>query len=366
MSIFSRQTLLSTATLLLLFMTGCGEQQSTKPQAELIRPVKIFQVKDPASEAFRNFPAEAEANTESKLAFRVSGQVITFPIKAGNEVSKGQLLAQLDPKDFKLLLDDRQARYELAKSQFKRAKLLLEKKLASQADYDQARANLSVSLSSLNTAKTDLEYTSLRAPFSGNIAKVMVENHENVQAKQTILALQTRDLVDISMQMPENIASRVNKNVQYQPTVIFDSHPAQEFLVSVKEWDTQADPITLTYKVVFSLPSPKTFNVLPGMTANIRMDLSKITNDENSHFLLPVSAVFTGKDSPVTSKIRHIWKFNPETQTVTLANVTVGGIKSQGIEVLTGLEPGDQVVSAGVHFLREGMKVRPWNREKGL
>ena len=365
MSVLCRRKLLSIPMLLLL-VSACGEKASTLPPAEITRPVKLFQVKDPAAEAFRNFPAEVEANADSKLAFRVSGQITEFPKKAGNEVTKGQLLARLDPQDFKLLLDYRQARYELAKSQFERAKLLLEKKLSSQADYDQAKANLSVSLSSLNSAKTDLEYTELRAPFSGSIAKVFVENHENVQAKQTILTLQTRDVVDISMQMPENIASRVRKNVQYQPTVIFDSHPGQEFLVTVKEWDTQADPSTLTYKVVFSLATPKNFNVLPGMTANIRMDLSKVTTDSSNSFLLPVSAVFTGKDTPVSSKIRHIWKYNPQSETVSLANVTVGGIKSQGIEVLTGLEPGDQVVSAGVHFLSEGMKVRPWNREKGL
>lgn len=365
MSVSYRQTLLF-IPLLLLTLSGCGEQASTQVQAEITRPVKIFQVKDPAAESFRNFPAEVEANADSKLAFRVSGQIIEFPKKAGNEVTKGQLLARLDPQDFKLLLDDRQARYELAKSQFERAKLLLEKKLSSQADYDQAKANLSVSLSSLNSAKTDLEYTELRAPFSGNIAKVFVENHENVQAKQTVLTLQTRDVVDISMQMPENIASRVKKDVQYQPTVIFDSHPAQKFLVTVKEWDTQADPTTLTYKVVFSLPTPKTFNVLPGMTANIRMDLSKVTHDSSNSFLLPVSAVFTGTDSPVSSQTRHVWKYNPQSQTVSQADITVGSIKSQGIEVLTGIEPGDQVVSAGVHFLSEGMKVRPWNREKGL
>ena len=366
MSLLCRRKFILQLPLLLLMITACSEQENIQPPSEITRPVKIFQVKDPAAQAFRNFPGEVEANADSKLAFRVSGQLKKFPVKAGNEVTKGQLLAQLDPKDFKLLLDDRQARYELAQSQFERAKLLLEKKLASQADYDQAKANLSVSLSSLNSAKTDLEYTSLRAPFSGSIARVFVDNHENIQAKQTVLTLQTRDVVDISMQMPENIASRINKNVQYQPTVIFDSHPEQKFLVSVKEWDTQADASTLTYKVVFSLPTPKSFNVLPGMTANIRIDLSQITNDNPNSFLLPVSAVFTGKDTSVSSQIRHIWKFDPQNNTVSLANVTVGGIKSQGIEVLTGLKPGDQVVSAGVHFLSEGMKVRPWNREKGL
>lgn len=361
-----RQPLLSVAALVLFGLVGCGEKTGSQPRAQIVRPAKIFQVADPASQSFRNFPAEVEANADSKLAFRVSGQIIEFPVKAGNEVKESQLLARLDPKDFKLHLDDRQARYELAKSQFERAKSLLERKLAPQSDYDEAKANLSVALSSLKVAKTDLEYTYLRAPFAGSIAKVMVEKYENIQAKQTILGLQTRDLVDVSIQMPESIVSRVKKETKYQPTVTFDSHPNKEFLVTVKEWDTQADPSTLTYKVVFSLPTPQDFNVLPGMTANIRIDLSKVTDFSLGNFLLPVGAVFAAEDAPLSSKLRHVWKVDPQSMKVSRIEVTVGEIRSQGIEVLSGIKSGDQVISAGVHFLSEGMQIRPWNREKGL
>ncbi|MEH6823401.1 MAG: efflux RND transporter periplasmic adaptor subunit [Motiliproteus sp.] len=351
---------------LLLSLLGCGEQPDSNSSAPVIRPAKIFQVADPASQNMRNFPAEVEANAESRLAFRVSGQIIEFPVKAGNSVQAGQLLARLDPKDFKLRLDDRQARYTLAESQFQRAKSLLERKLMAQSSYDEAKANLAVALAALNVAKADLEYTYLRAPYAGSIAKVLVEKHENIQAKQTMLALQTRDLVDISVQMPENIVSRINKDSRYQPTVIFDSHPGQEFLVTVKEWDTQADPSTLTYKVVFSLPEPDAFNVLPGMSATLRIDLSKVTDLSQDGLLLPVGAVFAAEDVPLSSKVRYVWKLDPESMTVSRAAVTVGELRSQGIKVLSGIQPGDQVVAAGVHALAEGMQVRAWNREQGL
>lgn len=365
-SIPINKRLVSVAVLLLFFLAGCSESTDEQPASKVVRPAKIFQVVDPASETFRNYPAEVEANADSKLAFRVSGQLIEFLVKPGNEVKEGQLLARLDPKDFKLSLDDRRARYALAKSQFKRAQKLLKRKLLAQSDYDKAKAELNVALSSLNVEKANLEYTYLRAPFTGTIAKVMAEQHENIQAKQTVLILQTRDQVDISIQMPENIVSRVKKDTQYQPTVIFDSHPGKEFLVTVKEWDTQADPSTLTYKVVFSLPAPKAFTVLPGMSASIRIDLTKVTDVSSSHFMLPVGAVFAAEDAPLSSSARYIWKVDPETMKVSRAEVTVGEIRDQGIEVLSGIQPGDQLVSVGVHFLAEGMEVRPWNREKGL
>jgi len=275
-------------------------------------------------------------------------------------------LVVLDPKDFQLRVDDRKARYQLAQSQFERAKLLLAKKLASQSKFDQAKANLSVALSSLETAKTELEYTHLSAPFNGSIANVQVKNHENIQAKQQILTLISRDMIDISIQIPENIISRVKKDTDYKPTVIFDSHPDQEFSVSVKEWDTQANPSTLTYKVVFSLPVPKTFNVLPGMSANIRIDLSQILKEQHKYFLLPVSAVFSPESTAAKANQSYVWVVNPKTFTVSQQKVVLGKITTQGVEILRGIKAGDKVVTAGVHYLSAGMQVKAWNREKGL
>ncbi|MEH6472052.1 MAG: efflux RND transporter periplasmic adaptor subunit [Halopseudomonas sp.] len=366
MSTLFRSCQLSAAVLILAGLLGCSDNTDSSPQAPVIRPAKIFVVADPATEVYHHFPAEVEANAESKLAFRVSGQIIEFPVKAGNAVKKGQLLARLDPRDFKIRLDDRQARYELAKSQFERIKSLLARKLAAQSNYDEAKANLSVALAALNTAKADLEYTYLRAPFAGSIAKVMVEKHEHTQAKQTILELQSRDLLDISIQVPESILSRVNIGTRYQPTVIFDSHPDQAYLATIKEWDTQTDPSTLTYKVVFSLPSPAAFNVFPGMTATIRTDLSKITDLSLDGFLLPIEAVYAAEEVPLSSNARHVWKVDPQSMRVSRVDVTVGQIRRQGIEVLSGITAGDQIVSAGVHYLAEGMQVRRWNREEGL
>jgi RND family efflux transporter MFP subunit len=351
---------------IILFILGCDNSAPAHDKKEIIRPAKVFTVADPSKEAIRNFPAEVEANAASKLAFRVSGQVIAFPIKPGNTVEKGDVLARLDPKDFELQLDDRQARYNLAKSKFDQAKLLLARKLGSQAGFDEAKANLGVALSSLNVAKSNLEYTYLHAPFSGNISKVFIKKFDHIQAKQPIIDLQTRDIIDISIQMPESIISRVNKDSTHQPTVIFDTHPNQEFLATIKEWDTQADSSTLTYKVVFSLPTPQGFNALPGMSANIRIDLSKIIDLNVQKFILPISAVFSAEDQPLDNHKKFVWKVNPNTMTVNRVEVKVGEVKSTGIEVLSGLVAEDQVVAAGSHFLSEGMQIRPWNREKGL
>lgn len=349
-----------------LFITGCDKKNVEKEVIEAVRPAKLFTVEDPSKQSIRNFPAEVEANTESKLAFRVSGQVIDFPIKPGSMVQKGDILAKLDSKDFELQLDDRKARYNLAKSKFDQAKLLLKRKLGSQSTFDEAKANLSVTLSSLNVAKSNVEYTLLHAPFTGNISKTFIEKFDHIQVNQAILSLQSRDLIDLSIQVPENIVSRAIIGSTHQPTVVFDSFPNKEYLATIKEYDTQADASTHTYKVVFSLPSPKEFNAFPGMSANIRIDLSKITNIETAKYILPISSVFSNENEPLSNNKKYIWKVNPNTMTVNRVAVEVGELKSTGIEVLSGIKAGDQIVAAGSHFLKENMKITPWNREKGL
>lgn len=350
----------------LIMLSGCSENNASVAERDLTRPAKIFQVSNPTSSDIRSFPAEVEANADSKLAFRVSGQVSEVLVRPGNKVKKGQILARLDPTDYKLTLDDRQARYELAHSQFERSKTMLGRQLISQSDYDEASAELKVALASYNVAKKELGYTYLRAPFSGIIARVDVDKHENIQAKQTILVLQTSDQIDITIQVPENIISRAKTNTGYQPSVVFDTHPDQSFLVTIKEWDSQADPSTLTYKVVFSMPTPESFTVLPGMAASVKVDLSKVTDLSSTRLMLPVGAVFVAEGAALSDNTQYIWKFDPETQQVHQVAVTVGEVTQQGIVIEDGIAPGDQVVAVGASFLSEGQKVRPWTREEGL
>ncbi|CCQ10904.1 Probable Co/Zn/Cd efflux system membrane fusion protein [Pseudoalteromonas luteoviolacea B = ATCC 29581] len=349
----------------IVFLSACQEAPPPSSSEALIRPVKLFTVNGQSNENIRHFPAEVVANQGSYLAFRVSGELMEFPALAGQHVNKGQLLAKLDPEDFQLQVEERQARYELALSQLARIEKLKLQGVASQAEFDQALANKEVAESALKIAKTNLENAELRAPFSGTVAKVFVKNFENIQAKQNILRLETRDLMDVVIQVPEKLVARVDKETNYQPTVMFDGFPNKSYELTIKEWDTQADPITLTYKVVFSLPVPTDFNLLAGMTGHVYIDLNKISSiDKNAH-IVPVEAVFSNPDQTLKDNA-FVWVYDVQTQTVSKKAVTVGKLHHNGIEVISGLEKDQIIVSAGVHHLKEGLKVRPWQKERGL
>ncbi len=350
---------------ILLTVSACSEQQ-VEPSEPVVRPVKLFTVGEQNDEMMRTFPAEVIANQGSYLAFRVNGELQAFPALAGQHVQKGELLAKLDPEDFKLQYDDRKARFELAQAQLGRVKALNDKGIASQAELDQAIANHQVAESALRTAKTNLDYTELRAPFDGIVAKVYVKNFESVQAKQNILRLETRDLMDVVIQVPEKLAARVDKDTRYQPQVVFDAYPGKKYTLTLKEWDTQADPATLTYKVAFSLPVPSEFNLLAGMTGQVYIDLSKILMSQTAYQLVPVEAVFSDQHQGIGAGNNFVWVFDETTGTVHKQAVEVGALHQNGIEVLSGLAAGERIVAAGVHYLNEGAKVRSWQKERGL
>lgn len=355
------------ALVLVGVLSGCqkGPEQTATP---VIRPVKIFTVDALGANAKRSFPGVVEATDRAELAFRVAGELIKLPAKAGMQVKKGDLLAQLDPADFKIVLDDRQAQYDLAKVQFERAQELVDKKVLSQADYDKTKARYLATESELKAAQSNLDYTNLRAPYDGVVSRVLVDNRQNVQAKQAILNFQAADTVDVVFQVPESIVIRAKRGAgkDAPPMVRFDAKPELEFKAPIREFDTEADPKTQTYRAVASMPRPKDFPVLSGMTATVEIDLSKVTTMDMDKIYVPVESVFVEDEKPAAESKRYVWKIDPDTMTVSRHEISVGNLTGQGLEITDGLDGGDQIAAAGVHFLHEGQKIKRWERERGL
>ncbi|MGD8558549.1 MAG: efflux RND transporter periplasmic adaptor subunit [Gammaproteobacteria bacterium] len=349
-------------------LSACGKDKGQDAKPEVVRPAKIVTVGEGTS-GIRTFPAEVKASERSELAFRVSGELKQLPAKAGNKVEHGQLLAQLDQTDFKLRLDDRKAKYELAKAQYERADKLVKDRLIPISDFDKAKSNFLAAKADLELAKKDMDYTSLRAPFDGRVSRVLVKNFENVQAKEPIMVVQTVDAIDLEFYVPENIITKVREKPPEQRKgvdVKFDQFPDKTFKAFGKEFDTEADPNTQAYRVIVTMKMPQGMQILPGMTATIVADISKILEEDTDGLIVPVEAVFSAEDRPVHSDERFVWKYDPGSQQVSETAVRVGELTTNGIVITEGLSQGDKVVAAGVHFLKQGQKVRPMVRERGL
>jgi RND family efflux transporter MFP subunit len=355
-----------TAMLVLLGACSPAEEATTTPAP---RPVKLFTVDDQRDATIRRFPAVVEATQTASLAFRVGGEITQLPFRPGQRVNAAQLVAAIDARDYELAVEQAEARAELVKSQHQRNQQLRDQELISQAQFDQSRADQRVAEAELNAARTNLDYTQLHAPFDGVIANLHVDKHENVAPQQAILTLQADALIDVSIQVPERLFSHVRRDLEYQPDVLFDGLPGRYFKASVREWDRIADAATNTYRVVFTLPAPDDLHILPGMTASVLIDTGKMTERAPNVVMLPAAAVFAPEEKPLQPDTAYVWLYKAEADgsgAVSLHQVTVGDMTNDGVQITDGLTPGDRVVEAGVHHLRDGQSVKPWVRERGL
>ncbi len=355
---------------LVLAVSACSRPEPPPPP-EVARPAKIFTVEGPEALMIRSFPGEVRASDTADLAFRVGGELVEFPANRGIEAKQGDLLARIDPDDYQAAMNQAQAEYELAVAQFNRAAELVERKLISQADYDKRLAMMKVRKADLTRAQNNLDYTRMFAPFDGVIARRLAENFESVAPGQVVLVMQTIEMIDVTVDVPESIMARVERtrvNRDPQPVQVrFGSATDRTYTAMYKEHEADADSATLTFKVIFSLPVPDDLNVLPGMSATVIADLSYLFAVEAADTtLIPIEAVFSAEDQPLDSEYKQVWIVDPETMRASRRDVIVGPLTGQQIAIMEGLEEGEQIIAAGVNGVVEGMLVRPMQRERGL
>jgi len=345
---------LSLAALILassFFISGCEEPPQTFVASS--RPVKTIVIGGDKTGDSRTFPAVVDAIQKADISFRVSGKVQKIHVKEGDEVKKGQILAELDPTDFKITLKDRQASYDTAKANYDRAVKLVKKGAISQVDHDNIRAKFHTAKASLDTAKQDLFYTKLKANFDGNIAKRYAENFEEIILSQRIFSLEDVSALKIKIDVPENLMIVVNKsrNGARELYAVFDNISNKEFPLSFLEASTKADPNTKTFKVTLKMDTPKNYNVLPGMTATVSAELFADESQSASSVAIPVSAVIADNEKQAT-----VWVVDEKTMTVNPKKVKPGLMIGDTMQV-DGLASGERVVIAGAPFLRNNMKV---------
>ena len=341
------------------------ESVTNEKTAELIRPARIVSVTGSARHESRSFPGIIDSNRKSDLAFRVSGQLVELPLKAGDVVNKGDVLAKLDSTDFQNSLDERTAQLNLIKTQHNQIHALFKKNYASQAEVDSVNAQLKAAQVAERQARTNLGYTVLTAPFSGVVARVNVENHQAVQTQQPVLQLQNNEELDVQFDVPESLIKSLRRSDEYQSLcgeVSFMTRNGRSdvFEACYKEHDTVADSLTRSYRVLFSLKNPTDTNLLPGMSVDLDIDLTALEIDANAvGFLLPVESVFDEEGE------QWVWKLDKDMKVLRQA-VKVSEISGDMLRVYSGLTEGDQIVAAGVSYLREGQQVRPLTKERGL
>jgi multidrug efflux system membrane fusion protein len=348
--------------------SACGKSEEPVKTVEPVRPVKLMKVSGSLAGETRRLPGTVRASDRADLAFQVAGTLIELPVKEGQKVKKGTLVARLDPRDYETNL--RNAEGVLAKSQAALAYAIAEHRryvkvketdagavsdsmvALKQAAEKVERANLQSAKASVAAARDQLEYTRLKAPFDGLIAQKYVDNYQEVQAKQAVLSLQNVTDVEVLMDVPELMVAPIRKAKPHFYAE-FAADPSRRFDLEVKEFATQADPATQTYRVVLVMPAPTGIRILPGMTVNVGIEFAEDA-EAGTEMIVPAIAVFA--DDAGRSQV---WVVDPQTRQVHRRAVKTGELTgSDSIRIVSGLNADETIAVSGVSKLSEGQTVR--------
>jgi len=336
---------------------GCGEE--TPPAEPVAQPVKTFRVGGAGSGGTLEFPGEVSPSQNAEPAFEVAGKMIEFPVDEGQFLAEGDVIAKLDPRDYEAEVERARANVNKTRTDLTRYKTLFEKGVSPKTDYEGALRRFEVTDADLKKAEKALEDSTLRAPFAGTVARKLVQDFQNVQAKQPIVILQDDSSLEIVVDIPESDFARIRpgltieeRNRLTRSEVEIASIPNRRFPASIKEFATTADPVTRTFSATFRFDSPEDVNVRPGMTAKVIVTPPAETRSA-PQVSIPARAVRTDDtDEP------FVWVVDPSTMRVSRTPVTTGELSGDRIEILSGLAAGAEIVTSGVYQVRDGMEVR--------
>jgi len=345
-----------------LVLPACEKAPEPEVQ-DVVRPIKMMTLGGGGAGSTLEYPGTVSATRSVEMGFEVPGKIIELPITEGQQVRQGDMLAQLDPADYEAARDAAESNRRALRAAYNRAKKIFEQGAGSQAEVDKTLRDIRVAEEDLKKTQKALDDTTLKAPFSGEIARKIADNFQNVQAKEVILLLQDISSLEIDVTVPEQDFALATPGITLdqrtalaKPEIVVSTFPGRRFPARFESVSTTADPVTRTYAVTFAFDNPADLNVLPGMTAKVILHLSKgkLAEVGVSGFMVPVAAVAADDQGNAFA-----WRIDPDSMRVSRVAVELGQMAGDQVRVLSGLDGGDRIATAGVHHLREGMQVRP-------
>jgi RND family efflux transporter MFP subunit len=353
-------------SLVVLFPLFSACSEPPPPPVETIRAIMSVTVSEPASGKMRRFSGVVEAADTSNISFEVPGNVQAVNVAVGERVTKGQALALLDNRTYRLSVEAAEAGVASAEVVVRDAlqDLQRQQRIAAQdrgaitersmeqaeAAYASARQNLSYSTSRLNLAKRDLERTTLYAPFDGVIAERHVDPFEEVNRGQKLFVLYVEGVMEAAISVPESEIDQVFLGLYSEvrfPAIAGQVNKGIVNEISTVAGTANAFPVRVAIEV-----DVDDARIRPGITAEVVLLLGGDDGDES--YLIPVGALSPGG----ADGTNYVFVYDAESSTVRRTAIEDDGIRDSDVVVTSGLKAGDVIAVAGVSFLRDGQKVR--------
>lgn len=338
-------------------LTACSR---SAPEPEPIRAVRTVIVAMDSAVASREFAAELRARSEARLGFRVGGKLVARPAEVGQRVRAGQVLAQLDPEDLRqgqdaarAALRAAQANHEIAAAELERFKGLRDQGFISAAELDRrtlaltsAKAQLDQAQAQATVQRNQAAYATLLATGPGVVVATEAEPGQVVAAGAAVVRLALDGPRDAVFAVPEDSVAPMQALLG-RPGALQVRLWSSGAVVpaTLRELAAAADPVTRTFQAKADLGGAA---VQLGQTATVLLRAAPAPGLVK----LPLTAVTRVQDKT------SVWVVDGAAMTVRPVTVDVAGAEDNTALIRAGLSAGQRVVTAGVHTLSPGQKVR--------
>lgn len=338
-------------------LTACQDEQ--KEEATAPRPVlSVVARAEPAMQV--SLPGTVAARIETEFGFRILGRVVARNVQTGDLVKKGDVLAAIDPLALELAVKSAQSDLANSEAQLanaitteQRQKTLFERQSGAKAAYETAElerrtaeAAVAKSRANLDKANEQLGYSRLIAEFDGVVTSTSAEIGQVVSAGEAIATVARPEERDVVIDMPEALGAGLQAGTPFE--VFLQLNPTFKARAVVREIAPSADTATRTFRTKLTLVDPPEVMRLGSVVT------ATASNGSAPAIRLPASAIRSvdGQNS--------VWIVDVSAGTVLSRPVTIDDAPSPGgtVAILTGVEPGERVVTAGVNTLEEGQTIR--------
>lgn len=352
------------AFLLSIFAAGFAACDEEPPErAERVRAIKPYYVVEPAGGDVRRYSGTISASNSSDLSFAVDGTVKTVEVNKGDRVTKGQVLATIDPKPFALNVQAARAEVNAAqaeannkKAELGRQRQLFKRGWVAKARYDNAvtdfeaaEGKLNLARSRLGLAERDVAHTRLVAPFDGVIAQREVNPFTEVATGKKILQIDSEGALEVDLSIPDTVVGRLS--IGAPVTISATTVAGCGCTGRITEIGSEAGAANAVPVTAAILQHPA--GLLPGTAVEASVILS--SNAGPRGFLVPLVAI-----APADKNARgYVFKFDAANGIVRkIAVVGQGGVRGNLIGITEGVEAGDIIAAAGVSLLRDRQRVK--------
>jgi membrane fusion protein (multidrug efflux system) len=293
----------------------------------------------------------AKAANGVELAFETAGIVSQIKFKANQEVRKGEVLVQLDDTVERADIQDVQAAVRTAESSFERAKTLSSRGYGTEANFDQASALLAAARSRLARLQATIDQKALKAPFSGVIGIPRIDVGQYLQPGTVIASFQDLSSMKVDFTVPEQRAGEIKLGQEIRAGVTEADLPFKGRVIGK---DPRVDPATRLVSVQALIEDNKDGTILPGQFLHVEA----ILPEQPNVMTLPQTAVITSLYGDYVYTIEQEERAGQQVQVVKQVFVKTGRRRGGALEIVSGLNAGQQVAASGQNKLQAGSTVK--------